>query len=212
MDRFKFDTTTTANFVEHGGGIVTPACLNNGTGCSHDSTLTYRGSQGNLLHHNHNQLPHTSCTSIAQNLSTSDQQPLIIDIQHDRCQHHYQQHNIQPQPQNHALTNHCCLRTTSFMANPSSSNCTCCEHQTLRRSSASGGGREVGNRSFGTSMNGNPSLKLRGTDEDLRKSRTLTRVYKPLNDLHFPNTSTNNLLDNNNFYIPPNEIRAKNNL
>lgn len=133
MDRFKFDAASTANFIEHGGTVTsggTPACLNNGTGCSHDSTLTYRGSQGNLHHHNHDQLPHTSCTSIAQNLSTSDQQPLIVDIQHDRCQHHIQQHNIQSQ-HHHALTNHCCLKTTSFMANPPSGNCTCCAHQAL---------------------------------------------------------------------------------
>lgn len=215
MDRFRFDAASTGNYINHGGASGgAPARLNNGTGCSHDSSLTYRGSQGNLHQYNHNLIPHTSCTSIAQNLSTSDQQPLIVDVQHDRCQHHYQQHNHQQQ--HHHPTNHVCLKTTSFMADPSSTDCTCFEHQTFRHSS--GGGDSAGHLFGSTNMNGYQTTKLKGTSEalgsfynDQKKSRTLTKVYQPLNDLHFPNTSTNNLMDSN-FYISPDEDRAKKHL
>ena len=97
-------------------------------------------SQGNhLLNSYEHQLPQHSgnlCTTI-QNLSTSDQQPLIIDTQNDHCHHHTcQQQPHPPQLSQGALMNSnnslrnsnniagCCYKattttattTTSFMA------------------------------------------------------------------------------------------------
>lgn len=143
MDRFRFDAASTG-YQSQGQSSEPAVCI---SAChAHDNHLSYRGSQGNLL-----RFPYNSCTSIAQNLSTSDQQPLIVsDIQNDQCQYHYlhnpnqsaqpsihQQHTITTNSNNNNnnhLNSTCCLETTSFMAKAPPTpltDCTC-SHQTTK--------------------------------------------------------------------------------
>lgn len=192
IDRFRFDASSTDNFINEQqqrrlcsgqSGCTNGVCQEHGA-CSGPY-----GSYGNLHHH----IPHTSCTSIAQNLSTNDQQPLIVETQHERCHHQHNNGSYLHSTQNlaSASQNHCCsLRTTSFMAAAPSPNCVCCE-QELKGGGGGGG-------------SGGGLEAIYSTEQ--RKSRTLTRVYKPLNDIQtFPDAPTStNLVDN--FYIPPADL------
>lgn len=77
-------------------------------------------------------VPNTSCTSIALNLSTNDQQPLIADDHYQPDLHRaystsWSQKNINPVFDDAQV----CLRTTSFMANQKFDGCRCC-HMTER--------------------------------------------------------------------------------
>lgn len=177
IERFRFDAAATGGFVSEQQNRTVTGCAANGSG-SYQDHKSFCGSQGNLQ-----QIAQTSCTSIPQNLSTSDQQPLIVDNQHDRCHHHLQQ------------ARRCCLETTSFMANNPPLQCTCCDHKAVK----GGTGRPL------DCSDGCPNAKsqedLAIIYDDQKKSRTLTRVYKPLNDVHFLNTSANTLADN--FRVPP---------
>lgn len=179
IDRFRFDATSTGRFVDDQHNRTSAGCSLSGSGSCHDNQ-NFRASQGNLQH-----LPHTSCTSIAQNLSTNDQQPLIVESQYDRCQHHSQQ------PHN-ALGGRCCLETTSFMATNNPLKCVCCDQKTK------GAERHIACSNACTDARSHEDLGI--SYDDQMRSRTLTRVYKPLNDVHFPNTSTSNLADT--FCVP----------
>lgn len=228
------------------------------------TSATSRGSHGKL----HHQMSHTSCTSLGQtNISTSDQQPLIVDGQTNyRCttgtgDYHYQG---RPQQQHCTAGRQCCLRTTSFMADTAAAthcttaNCTCCEsaplpppppalprlrsslrgeypnHQRHSNRSSRGVAAEdeddvdidaddyvddddqVSNTDDGSDFHHHVhhSTANHKHDEDYRnRSKTLTRIYKPLNDVNFSknqrSNSNNNLIDtnnnnNNNFCLPVN--------
>lgn len=206
-----------------------------------------RGSLHSHSIHQHlsNQtLPHTSCASIPQNLSTtSDQQPLIVDTQSDKClhqqllhQHHLHgaynnqqqvtilpsHHHYHHQSQNDLVNNHqCCLRTTSFMANNQPA-CTCYEQEffitnEMNKPAPNNNGLNSNNNHTDDYIIRDGCSKLTGGDgliglgaiyratgaaskeeQDYPRSRTLTRVYKPLNDVQQQSQagSTNNLIDN----------------
>lgn len=244
--RFRFDAASMCNYIDEQRRSMVSACgLANGSVC-HDSRVCHSiGSQGNL-----NQIPLASCTSIAQNLSTSDQQPLIVDVPIDRCQHHQyhnQRHHHQQQHQSanqdqlqrqngNLSTSQCCLKTTSFMADnkqsaPVNNNCSCYDKEIIKCTNglkldhsqvqsqqqpyhlhnssfvASNGFRADG---FATAAKSQLEGCLGAFWDEQKKSRTLTKVYKPLNDLHIPYASTNNLVDN--FYIPSADIMRKKHL
>lgn len=173
------------------------------------------GSQGNLLNH----LPHNSCTSITQNLSTSDQQPLIVDAHYDRnsCYHHVnnskthhkqqqQHHHHQPHHEQDHL-NRCCLETTtSFMGyrNQTRPVLSACCALAGDPESAKQLGKTL-RSSFGpANVYPEPCGDFEQTANLIKrhsgqhnKSRTLTRIYKPLNDMDFYTNavSTSNLAD-----------------
>lgn len=239
-DRFRFDAATTGNFMNEQRRFNMTAC-DAGLEC-HDTKICQRslGSQSNLHH-----IPLTSCTSIGQNLSTSDQQPLIVDVQPEHCPHH---HHLQQQLHTHQHSDHenpyngnsnnlsrttsqCCLKTTSFMANDNNNSylhnkCTCCEQEFIKNTSEAINqplhhyhhhhhNSFIGSNGFsadGIAIAAKSQLEgcLGAFWDDQKKSRTLTRVYKPLNDLHIPYASTNDLVEN--FYIPPSDIRLKKHL
>ena len=114
--------------------------------------------------------------------------------------HHQHNNSYMHSSQNLASSaNHCCLRTTSFMAAAPSPNCICCERELKGGSSGATGGCGSLVRASSNEYALDGPEAIYNTEQ--RKSRTLTRVYKPLNDIQFPDTSTNtNLMDN--FYIP----------
>lgn len=95
-------------------------------GCCNQGNF-FRESQGNV-----NAIPHNSCSSIGQNLSISDQQPLIIqdNAQLEKqawCRHAYLGPEQSPYESNDGYPQMCgaqgSLKTTSFMA--LGQNCTC---------------------------------------------------------------------------------------
>lgn len=129
-DRFRFDSAV----IGGSGGANNP--IEAATSYQHQHAnhefanhqSSHRESQGNISN-----IPHVSCSSITQNfISTSDQQPLIVDMQLDRCQYHDQifQHQQQPphrsqQPQMALMKNvisspssNVYVKTTSFMDTP----------------------------------------------------------------------------------------------
>lgn len=240
VDRFKFDLASTGKYLneQHHHVRNQRATIdserrinmnaNDVAACCDDvrTMKILRGSHGKL----HHQISHTSCNSLGQNISTSDQQPLIVDGHHNstatdyRCagDHHYCRHTQPLQPHCSAGGGggeQCCLRTTSFMFDSApKGTCTCCISTPdqaapptpppplprLHRSFSRGASNEH--------LSGSLRRRAAADDEDdsddgddpydrnERKSRTLTRIYKPLNDLDFPNSSAKNLIDN--FCLP----------
>lgn len=209
VDKFCFDATSTGNYLNKQGVGSSGAICNEGC----PAQDFHRGSQGNLLHH---QIPHTSCTSIAQNLSTNDQQPLIVDAQNDRYYKNFHEFNN---------VNRCCLETTSFMAGPQK-DCICCEHNMISHINNNNNHSNISINKAGCLASAGqrissqyPLAKNHDIDDEpdsicnvqALKSRTLTRIYKPLNDTeHYSKTLTNNSTDN--FYISHEHSRSKSRL
>lgn len=276
VDRFRFDLASTGKYIDEqqhrhhhpqthrvadfdqcdmNANVDVACCDDFGRGVT--SNNCHRGSHGKL----HHQMSHTSCTSLGQaNISTSDQQPLIVEGQPADCgrcsvsdhhhhhqhrhhqhnghnHHHHQQHEFNQGRQAQCPgREQCCLRTTSFMMDRSPDaagtfDCTCCAESALpqpppplpppppvvrslprlrsstMRSSAhdypptSRQRRATADDSDSSDLDGAADFHGVGADRNhQRKSKTLTRIYKPLNDLNFPNSSANNLIDN--FCLP----------
>lgn len=218
-NRFRFDAASTRELVgshQHHGYIEnqngdSPTFSKHG----HESRGAIRedfcrsnhilGSQGNL-----HSLPHHSCTSITQNLSTSDQQPLIVDAHYDRSCYHYV-NTFKPQPIDKHLDNRCCLETTtSFMGAPNElvmqPDLTCCSSQTHNQTL---GRNSMMRSSCDSNSDGpNPTLAIKNNRSlnrwlvkqqvEQNKSRTLTKIYKPLNDADL----YSNAVSTNNLYVP----------
>lgn len=248
VDRFKFDLASTGKYINeqrhhhhhqhlqqhhHHQQQQQRAIINsdfdlnaNDAVCCDDArTMTancHRGSHGKLQH----QMSHTSCTSLGQtNISTSDQQPLIVEGQPDcRCRsnHHHQQQSRQTQ-QHCPGRGQCCLRTTSFMVDSldgANGGCTCCVlddaaapavppplprfRSSLRGSALSNEYPPTNHQqqryAIADDDSDSEDADSKFHDRNQRKSKTLTRIYKPLNDLNFHNSSANNLIDN--FCLP----------
>lgn len=200
LTRFRFDsnamnTNNAANFLAN--NQATCSTNINSCNCNHNQ-INDMASQQQLQQ----QIPHTSCTSIAQNLSTNDQQPLIVAdvIDESRCSYHHHQ-----QPPIQATPGQCCLRTTSFMANNGHGACECC----LEQPTATGANFGISSKQY-TGLGSIYSRAQNGildnmANGDQLRSRTLTRVYKPLNDVATVGmaTSTNDLqvIQNQNSYL-----------
>lgn len=193
-DRFRFDAASTESFIkgQERGQLQSSFTAHNG--CPDHQFSNFSGSQGNL-----NYLTHNSCTSIPQNLSTSDQQPLIVDVR-DHCHHNCSHSKDNP-------ASRCCLETTSFMGghhHQVTPNCSYCE-QEMKSALYS---------PFGVS-NEHPAQQDRHADDGdgpvhhdgQVKSRTLTRVYKPLNDIQFSDQSTTKNMAED-FYTQTNLTKA----
>lgn len=225
-DRFRFDAASIGGLnqaSEFGqrsiGATYHPemGCQGQVCGSGRGSTQSHRAS----FHHQHS-LPHTSCTSIPQNLSTSDQQPLIVDAQSDKCLHQHQraafaacqhqhqhQHHLSSgqldQSQN-GLSQCGCLggAQSSFMGARKSfaqarepDPCTCCERGLNSPNYADYAGQE--RAAFQSASGGLPAkgaglgtiYRPAGAQELPGKARTLTRVYKALNDVELTASTTN---------------------
>lgn len=111
QNRFRFDSIATGSFIndQHAScshrtnGGLGPSCPDH---CSN--------SQGNLNCSSHLPPHNHSCTSVhTQNLSTSDQQPLIVDVHYNDhiCNHNHHDHQ---HIDNHSLTTTTTTTTTNM--------------------------------------------------------------------------------------------------
>jgi len=129
QQHFQFDPATTGTFLNQSQGATAPQDQQN-SGLNHSTSL----SQGNLYSYNNNSnaqhfMPHTSCTSIqTQNLSTSDQQPLIVDANNDlHLKHrHYFCH---PRQHSHLSQSHTHEQSICSHPNNNNSLLTCLNNQ-----------------------------------------------------------------------------------
>lgn len=104
--RFRFDSVATESFINEHQRPAENCSAHRASNqvCPDHCTLASSPQQGNLNHQHHHStssshLPHNSCTSIhTQNLSTNDQQPLIVDTHYDHhCNQHDNHHHHQKQ-------------------------------------------------------------------------------------------------------------------
>lgn len=246
--RFRFDSTATGSFMAQASS---QADHHQHGALNHSNSL----SQGNLYNHSNMQhthfIPHTSCTSIqTQNLSTNDQQPLIVEAQNDlhyhhnhRHHHHSHSHNQNfsytlpsgamstclhnnhqtkqqtPVPTSLHRCNHIETTTTSFMGNNNNDrrasstihkhaqndvdgpnddgdddDCVFCCEPNVKFSGCAGSGALLHEHS--QTLRSLVPFDGDVCDGKQIKAGTLTRTYKPLNDLEVIANST---VDDSNY-------------